>query len=82
MVHGQTLRCEVRYGNRTVRVGQRPGTRVDSGSCSPQATWHCKGHRLRSRSPSNVALLSALMAAVQTERAAARSAERAALERH
>ena len=22
-------------------VGQRPGTRVDSGSCSPQATWAC-----------------------------------------
>eukprot|EP00966_Prymnesium_polylepis_P168805 3903273-Prymnesium_polylepis.1 len=24
-----------------VYVGQRPHTRVDSGSCGPQATWDC-----------------------------------------
>eukprot|EP00966_Prymnesium_polylepis_P267886 6188397-Prymnesium_polylepis.1 len=31
-------RCEYVTGNGR-SVGQRPGTRVDSGSCGPQATW-------------------------------------------
>ena len=34
------IHCEYVTGNGRY-VGQRPGTRVDSGSCSPQATWAC-----------------------------------------